>query len=74
MGQGLLTVEASRSHSDTPHSVGLLVKSDQPVAETCTRTTHTQQSQETDIHAPGGIQTRYPSKRAAADPSLRLRI
>ena len=29
-------VEASRSHSDTPHSVGLLWMSDQPVAETST--------------------------------------
>jgi len=34
--QGLLIVEALRSHSDTPHSVGLLWASDQPVAETCT--------------------------------------
>ena len=29
-------VEASRSHSDTPQSVGLLWTSDQPVAETST--------------------------------------
>jgi len=36
VGQGLLTVEASRSHSDTPHSVGLLWKSDQPVTDTST--------------------------------------
>jgi hypothetical protein len=50
-GQGLLIVEASRSHSDTPHSVGLLL----------TR----------DIHAPGGIRSRNPSKREAADPHLR---
>jgi hypothetical protein len=34
---------------------------------------NTQHSQETDIHAPGGIRTRKPSKRAAADPRLRLR-
>ena len=33
----------------------------------------TQHSQETDIHAPGGIRTRNPSKRAAADPPLRPR-
>jgi hypothetical protein len=34
--------EASRSHSDAPHSVGLLWTSDQPVAETCNwqHTTH----------------------------------
>jgi hypothetical protein len=30
---GLLTVEASRSHSGTPHSIGLLWTSDQPIAE-----------------------------------------
>ena len=29
-GQGLLIIEASRSHSDTPYSVGLLWTSDQP--------------------------------------------
>ena len=36
VGQGLLIIEASRSHSDTSHSVGLLWTSDQPVAETST--------------------------------------
>jgi len=34
--QGLLTVEALQSHSDTPHSIGLLWKSDKPDAETST--------------------------------------
>ena len=33
----------------------------------------TQHSQEKDIHAPGGIRIRNPSKRAAADPRLRPR-
>jgi hypothetical protein len=45
VGQGLLTLEATPSHSDTPHSLGLLWMSDQPDSET------TQQSQETDILA-----------------------
>jgi len=36
VGQGLLIVEASRAHSGTPHSVGLLCMSDQPDAETST--------------------------------------
>jgi hypothetical protein len=36
VGQGPLIIEASRSHSDTPHSVGLLWSSDQPDAETST--------------------------------------
>ena len=35
-GQGTLLHEVARSHSDTPHSVGLLWTSDQPVAETST--------------------------------------
>jgi len=34
---------------------------------------NTQHSQETDIHAPGGIRNRHPSKQAAADPRLRPR-
>jgi len=52
------------------HSVGLLWTSDRPIVETSTwqHTTLT-----TDIHAPGGIRTRNPSKRAAADPRLRAR-
>jgi hypothetical protein len=36
LGHGLLIDEASRSHSDTPHSVGLLWVSGQPTAETST--------------------------------------
>jgi len=36
VGQGLLSIEASRSHSDTLHSVGLFCTSDQPDAETST--------------------------------------
>jgi hypothetical protein len=36
VGQGLLIIEASRSQSDTPHSIGLLWTSDQPDAETST--------------------------------------
>ena len=47
VGQGLLIIEALRSHSDSPQSVGLLWKNDQPVAET-THNTHKRQN----IHAP----------------------
>jgi hypothetical protein len=36
VGHGLYIIEASRLHSDTPHSIGLVQTSDQPVAETCT--------------------------------------
>jgi len=35
-GPGFPIIEASRSHSDTPHSVGLLWASDQLFAETST--------------------------------------
>jgi hypothetical protein len=34
LGQDLLIIEKSRSHSDTPHSVGLLWTSDKPIPET----------------------------------------
>jgi hypothetical protein len=63
--QGLLITKTLRSHTlDTPHSVGPLWTSDQPVAET-------QHPQATDIYALGGIRTHNPSKRVAADPRLR---
>jgi hypothetical protein len=40
VGQGLLIVEASRSHSDTSDSVGLLWTSDEPDADTSTWQQH----------------------------------
>ena len=36
VGQGLLIIEPLRSHSDTPHLLGLLWTSDQPDAENST--------------------------------------
>jgi len=36
LGQSLVIIKVSRSHSDTPHSVGLLLTIDQPDAETST--------------------------------------
>jgi hypothetical protein len=70
VGHDLLIIEVLWSHSDTPHSVGLLWESDQPDAGTSTwqHTTFT-----TDIHVPGGIRTYNPSSRAASDPRLRPR-
>jgi len=38
---------ASRSHSDTPHSIGLLWKSNQPDAETSTWQKHNTQKRQT---------------------------
>ena len=69
VGQGLLVIKDSRSHSNTPRSVGLLWTSDRPDAETSswqhtTLTTHP---------CPGGIRTHNRSKRAAVDPRLRPR-
>jgi len=69
MCQGPLIHEVSRSHSDTPHTVGLLWTSHQPVAETSTRQ-HTTFIRERHSCS-GGIQIRNPSKKAAAHPHLR---
>jgi len=68
---GLLIVEASRSHSYTPHSVGVLWTSDKPVEGTSNWQNIT--FTKTDIHAPGGIRTLNPSNRAAPDPRRRPR-
>jgi hypothetical protein len=67
-----LIIEASRSHSDTPHSVGhsyvwVISPSQKPVPG------NTQHSKGTGIHVNDGIRTRNPNKRAAVDPRLRLR-
>ena len=65
VGQGLFTVEALRSHSDTPILSRVpLDESQKPLPD------NTQHSQETDVRDPGGIRTRSPTKRAAADPRL----
>ena len=69
VGIGLLIVEVSRSHSETPHSVGLgrvIGQSHRPLSD------NTQHSQETGIHASSGIRTRNPKKRSTADSRLRL--
>jgi len=66
--QSLHIIEASRSHSDTPHSVGLLSPTQRPLLE------NTQHSGETDIHDLGGIRTSNPSKRTVADPRLGTRL
>ena len=70
VGLSLLIIEASRWHSDSPHSVRLLSTSDRPCEENyiCQQTTLTR-----DIHASGGIRTHNPSMRAAADPCRRPR-
>ena len=66
----LLISEVSRSHSDTPLSLGILWTSDQPVEETSTLQ-HTAVKKD-QYPCPGGIRTHNPSKRTAADPRLKL--
>ena len=68
VSQGLPIVEASRSHSDTPHSVGLLWTTDQLHAGTYT---WQDTFAEMDTYVTGGIRTRNTNKRAVADPPLR---
>ena len=70
VGQDLLIHEVSRSHTTTHHSQqdfsGRVISSLQrPLPD------NTQHSQQTNFHAPGGIQAHNPSRRAA--PDLRLR-
>ena len=62
---------ASRSHSDTPHSVELLWKVISPTQRLLPD--NAQQLQRTDFHASGGIRTRNSSKRSAADWRLKPR-
>jgi hypothetical protein len=53
---GILIIEVSRSHSDTPHSVGLLWTNDQPGEEISTR----QHSFTTDINTPAKFEPGTP--------------
>ena len=72
VGQGLLIHKVSRSHTTTRHSrqdfsgrvISLLQR---PLPD------NTQHSQQTDIHALGGIRTHSFNRRAAADLRLRPR-
>jgi len=66
VGLGLFVVEVSRSHSDTPHLVGLPWASDQLIAETSTWQ-HTTVKRDGTSTPPSGIRTRLPSRRAAED-------
>jgi len=68
-GQGLLIFEDLRSHSDTPHSVGILWTSDQPDADLYL-TKHNNHNRQTSM-LPEGFEPTILTKRAAADPRLR---
>jgi len=72
VGHGLLIHEVSRSHTTTHHSreenSGRVMSSSQiPLPD------NTQQSQQTNVHTPGGNRTHNLSRRAAADLRLRPR-
>jgi len=70
VGQGVLIHEVSRSQTTTHHSrqdsSGRVISSSQ-------RPDNTRHSEQTNIHAPGGIRTHNLSRRAAADLRLRPR-
>ena len=57
VGRDLSITEVSRSHSDTPHSIELLLPRDQPNAKTST--CKTQHSQETSM-PPAGFEPTIP--------------
>ena len=69
MAQGLLIIEASWLHSDTPSLIDSSGRMISPTQRTLPD--NTQHSQQRDIHAPCRIRTHNPNKRAAADPRLR---
>ena len=58
---GLLIIEASRSLSDTPQSVGLLWTSGQPAAETSYLTTYNTQQRQNSISPPVGFEPAIPA-------------
>ena len=69
-GQSVLIHKDSRSHRTIQHSrqdssARVISSSQRPLPD------NTQHSQQTDIHASGGIRTQDLSRRAAADPRLR---
>jgi hypothetical protein len=58
MVQGLLFIEATRSHSGTQYSVGILWTNDQPDAETSTRQ---HKALTRDIHVPARFEPPIPA-------------
>ena len=70
VGHGLLIVEASRSYSDTPHSVGFLWTSVKHLHRDFYLTTHKTDNRH--IYVPRrGFEPAIQKKRVAPDPSLR---
>ena len=68
MSQDILTIEASRSHPETPHPVGILWTNDQPEAETSFYlTTHHNHKKQPSTH-PAGFE---PAIAASERPQTR---
>jgi len=63
VGQGLLTIEDSRSHSDTPHLVRFLWTSDQPDAETSTWQHTTLTRDRHPFESPAGFEPTFPASK-----------
>ena len=67
MGLGLLFIEASRSYSDTPHSVGLFWVRDRTLAETSILTTQNTHKRQTDMLPEGFEHAVTESERSQTD-------
>jgi len=65
VGVGILIHDVSRSHSHTPHSVGLLWTSDSARRRDLSLTTHNTHKRQTSI-PPGWIRNLNPSNRASS--------
>jgi len=69
VGHGLLIIEVSRLHSDTPHTVGLHWTSDQLVAETSTSTTHNTHKRQASM-SPAGFEPAIPASERPESHAL----
>jgi hypothetical protein len=59
VGQGLLIIKATLSHSDTPHTIGLLWMNDQNIAETSACTIYNIFNRQTSM-SPVGFEPAFP--------------
>jgi hypothetical protein len=73
VGQGLHIIGASQSHSVRYLTLSRTFLDEWSARHSNLYLLNTQHSQETDIHASGGIRTRNPSMQAAEDPRVRPR-
>jgi hypothetical protein len=67
VGQGLLIIENSRLHSDTPHSVTILRTRDEPDAETSDNAQH---SRESDNYLPAGFEPKFSGSERSQTHAL----